>query len=432
MNRALDVYLYGVHAATLTRRGDNLNLRYVPAYVDSIDPVPISVSLPVVSGAFPSTVTRKFLENLLPDRADVRSRWAREAKLDSDSAFDLLSVYGADVAGALEFYPQGGTPRRDLNLSAVTDAEIGARIREIRRDDSAWNHDRDVEQGFSLGGAQGKFALTLKGDQWFEASGAHPSTHIFKPGIFNRDNSDITEYITINIAREFLLQVPNVTVAEYDGEHVLIVERFDRLVSSEGITRVHQEDLAQATNTSYLRKYESDNGPSYKDFFDLFDRALSVMDAQLAKISLAHLLVFSWIIGHNDGHAKNYSLIHLPGRTVLAPFYDLNSALPFIPPNQVRANDPTVFHNIGLALSVNGANTLGSFNLESISCLEVDTQLSEGHLVAYAQWVATELQSVTNRVIATLPDEIQSLDEVKLYPFATFTHTRHVKSVLGI
>lgn len=37
---------------------------------------------------------------------------------------------------------------------------------------------RAREEGFSLGGAQGKFALARREGQWFEPTGQHPSTHI--------------------------------------------------------------------------------------------------------------------------------------------------------------------------------------------------------------------------------------------------------------
>ncbi len=147
MMRALDVHLYDAHVATVSRRGENLQLRYLPEYVETDNPVPISVTLPVVTTPFGNDDTKRFLDNLLPDRADVRSRWAREAKLTSDSTFDLLSVYGADVAGALEFYPAGASPKQEENLTPLTEKEIGDRIRQIRRDDSDWLQHRAVEEG---------------------------------------------------------------------------------------------------------------------------------------------------------------------------------------------------------------------------------------------------------------------------------------------
>ncbi|MDZ5145672.1 HipA domain-containing protein [Microbacterium testaceum] len=426
MMRALDVHLYDAHVATVSRRGENLQLRYLPEYVETDNPVPISVTLPVVMTPFGNDDTKRFLDNLLPDRADVRSRWAREAKLTSDSTFDLLSVYGADVAGALEFYPAGASPKQEENLTPLTEKEIGDRIRQIRRDDSDWLQHRAVEEGFSLGGAQGKFALALRDGQWLEPSGRQPSTHIFKPGIQPLPGSDVTEHITLQVASLLGIDAAASVIAEFDGEHVLIVERFDRFDDNGAIGRLHQEDLAQATGTSHVQKYESDGGPGYRDIFTVFDRNLSAADAKIAKERFAELHVFSWIIGHNDGHSKNYSLTHVPGRSVLAPFYDLNSSLPFQQPEQVLAHDPAVFDNVELAFAVDGANTLGTFNADSIRRLEADAGLAEGHLREFALQIATGLQLAVAVAIERLPDRLKELRAVSLYPHATYTQTRRV------
>ena len=430
MIRALNVYLYDVHVATITRRGENLQLRYLPEYADSDSPVPISVTLPVVMTPFGNDETKRFLDNLMPDRADVRSRWARNAKLTSDSTFDLLSVYGADVAGALEFYPAGTPPRQEETLTQLTEKEIGDRIRQIRRDDSDWLQRRAVQEGFSLGGAQGKFALALRDGQWFEPSGRQPSTHIFKPGIHPLPGSDVTEHITLQVARLLGIDAAASVIAEFDGEHVLIVERFDRFDNKGTIGRLHQEDLAQATGTSHVQKYESDGGPGYRDIFTVFDRNLSAADAKTAKERFAQLHVFSWIIGHNDGHSKNFSLTHVPGRSVLAPFYDLNSSLPFTQRDQVLAHDPAAFDNVELAFVVDGANTLGTFNAHSIQRLEADAGLAEGNLREFALQIAAGLQSAVSAVTESIPDHLNELPAVTLYPHATYTQTRRVMDAL--
>ncbi|WP_435747258.1 HipA domain-containing protein [Microbacterium sp. PMB16] len=431
MIRTLDVHLYDAHVATITRRGENLQLRYLPEYVESDSPVPISVTLPVVTTPFGNDETKRFLDNLMPDRADVRSRWAREAKLTSDSTFDLLSVYGADVAGALEFYHASASPRREQSLTPLTEKEIGDRIRQIRRDDSDWLQHRAVEEGFSLGGAQGKFALALRDGRWFEPSGRQPSTHIFKPGIQRLPGSDVTEHITLQVARLLGIDAAASVIAEFDGEHVLIVERFDRFDDNGTIGRLHQEDLAQATGTSHVQKYEVDGGPGYRDIFTVFDRNLSAPDAKRAKERFAKLHVFSWIIGHNDGHSKNFSLTHVPGRSVLAPFYDLNSSLPFTQREQVLAHDPVVFDNVELAFAVNGANTLGTFNADSIRCLEADAGLAEGDLREFALQVTAAVQPAVAVVTELLPDHLKELPAVALYPHATYAQTRRVIDALA-
>src|SRR5690606_13200817 len=179
----LDVYLYGERIASISRRRGVLSLKYADEYAFREAGVPISVQFPVSPGRYSGEKVDRFLENLLPDREDVRSKWARDAGLDTTAAFELLGVYGADVAGALEFYPHGVRPSEHQELKPVDDEEIADRIRRIRRDDSNWADRSVAGQPFSLGGAQGKFALAYKDAQWFEPRGSAPSTHIFKPGV---------------------------------------------------------------------------------------------------------------------------------------------------------------------------------------------------------------------------------------------------------
>ncbi|WP_183086218.1 HipA domain-containing protein [Mycetocola tolaasinivorans] len=430
MADTLDIYLYERRVATVTRRGANLQLRYLPDYVDSESPVPISVQLPVIAGVAPSETTRRFLENLLPDRPDVKTRWAREAKLTSDSAFDLLSVYGADVAGALEFSPHNIPARTEAELSPATDETIAVRIRQIRNDDSDWREHREVGNGFSLGGTQGKFALARHDGRWFDPTGRHPSTHIFKPGVHALTGSDVTEHITMRVARTLGLNVANTEIGIFNDEHVLIVERFDRLPTPGSSVRIHQEDLAQATGTSFINKFERDAGPTYPDIFASLDRDLAPEQAKTAKRHFAESLVFSWIIGHNDGHSKNYSLTHLPDQSFLSPLYDLNTALPFELPNLVLAKDYRAYDGVQLAFGVGGAATIGEFGTESLRLLERDSALPNGYLDDFALGIAARLQPAVAEAIETLPEPLKQIPAVRLYPYATFAQTLRVRDVL--
>ncbi len=62
---------------------------------------------------------------------------------------------------------------------------------------------------------------------------------------------------------------------------------------------------------------------SLKDCFDLIRRECSnpIEDSR----KLFNRILFKGLIGNNDGHAKNISLLHDANGTTLAPFYDLVS-----------------------------------------------------------------------------------------------------------
>jgi len=430
MVNVLDVYLYDELVATIRRSRGLLTLRYASEYVVGDDSVPISVQFPVSPEIYRGAKVEWFLENLLPDREDVRARWAREAGLDTTAAFDLLAVFGADVAGALEFYPEGTRVVAVSGRQPISDEEIAERIRGIRRDDSRWIDGRSSGQPFSLGGAQGKFALAYEDGQWFEPMGSAPSTHIFKPGVKGYEGSDITEHLTMWMASTLGMNVATTQIREFAGEHVLIVERFDRARDGEAVLRIHQEDLAQATGTSVLKKYEKDGGPRVADLFTLFDRQLEPALALDAKSRFAESLVFAWIVGHNDGHSKNYSLRLYPGMTLLSPLYDLNCNLVFEPESTCRAMDYSAYDSAELAFSVNQSYRLGDFSGASLCVLEADAGLPAGYLVEFARRVEETITDALRDAIDELPESLQQLTAVKNFPFVIYAQRQRVRDVL--
>ncbi|RLP76158.1 type II toxin-antitoxin system HipA family toxin [Mycetocola tolaasinivorans] len=234
----------------------------------------------------------------------------------------------------------------------------------------------------------------------------------------------------MRVARTLGLNVANTEIGIFNDEHVLIVERFDRLPTPGSSVRIHQEDLAQATGTSFINKFERDAGPTYPDIFASLDRDLAPEQAKTAKRHFAESLVFSWIIGHNDGHSKNYSLTHLPDQSFLSPLYDLNTALPFELPNLVLAKDYRAYDGVQLAFGVGGAATIGEFGTESLRLLERDSALPNGYLDDFALGIAARLQPAVAEAIETLPEPLKQIPAVRLYPYATFAQTLRVRDVL--
>lgn len=115
---------------------------------------------------------------------------------------------------------------------------------------------------------------------------------------------------------------------------------------------------------------------------------------------------------------------------MLAPFYDLNSSLPFTQREQVLAHDTAGFDNVELAFAVDGANTLGTFNADSIRRLEADAGLAEGHLREFAVQIAAGLQPAVAVATESIPDRLRELPAVTLYPRAMYTRARRVIDAL--
>lgn len=124
---------------------------------------------------------------------------------------------------------------------------------------------------------------------------------------------------------------------------MLIVERFDRRLASDGLwwLRLPQEDMCQATATPPDLKYEADGGPGIKQIMDLL---LGSRNALADRETFFKAQLLFWMLAAPDGHAKNFSLyIETEGRFRLTPLYDIISAYPLmgkkagqIPPERLR------------------------------------------------------------------------------------------------
>jgi serine/threonine-protein kinase HipA len=113
----------------------------------------------------------------------------------------------------------------------------------------------------------------------------------------------------------------------------LLVERYDRThrQNSEGapvLERLHQEDFCQALGIVSENKYQKEGGPSLKQCFALLREVSSAPVLDLAR--LLDAVIFNYLVGNNDAHGKNFSLLYRGVGTAnietrLAPLYDVVS-----------------------------------------------------------------------------------------------------------
>jgi serine/threonine-protein kinase HipA len=372
VTRVLDVHLYGALVATVEQsRPRHYVLDYTEAWSDAEGP-PVSLSLPVAQRRHEGAVVFHFVDNLLPDSGPVRDAWAREAGLDDTEPFQLLAVHGADVAGALEFHPTGADPRSHGSLEPLSHESIAERIRAIRDDlpDPALV---TGEAGrFSLGGAQGKFALALREGQWFAPTGVHPSTHIFKPKVAGLADGEIIEHVTMSALPLLGIPAARTEMLEFREERSLVVTRFDRRPTADGgITRFHQEDLVQATGTPRLKKYQRDGGPGYRDILGQFDLIPDSDISALAKSRFVEALFASWFLLNTDAHGKNFSLRHAAPAFDLTEMYDFSSLLPYVRPRGDAPRDLLrAFGATRLSMEIAGryeAESMGAFEWAAVA-----------------------------------------------------------------
>jgi len=117
-----------------------------------------------------------------------------------------------------------------------------------------------------------------------------------------------------------------VSVHQVHGINYLLVTRYDRIKDEEGnLSRIHQEDFCQALGIVPEMKYQREGGPGLKDCFMLL-RSLSTTPV-IEIERLLNAVIFNYLIGNNDVHGKNYSLLYDGNSVSFTPLYDLISTV---------------------------------------------------------------------------------------------------------
>lgn len=316
-------------------------LHYDGAWRTSRRAVPLSVSLPL-SGAQHRKSVDAYLWGLLPDNATILEQWGSRFQTSAGNAIGLLAHVGADCPGAVQFLtPEAARRPTSNDVEWLDDRAIAIRLRKLRADASAWREGDDAGQ-FSLGGAQAKTALLYRGGRWGIPSGRLPTTHIFKPGMRELYGHAENEHFCLSLLRELAMPAASSTVEPFADETAIVVQRYDRIVIDGEIVRIHQEDFCQATATMPGTKYQNEGGPGPKTIIDLLRTHSSNPTEDVA--TFVDALIVSWAVVATDAHAKNYSLLHAPARSRLAPLYDVASILPYAPN----------MHKTKLAMSIGG------------------------------------------------------------------------------
>lgn len=308
-----------------------LSFRYRPEWRDTPGAYPLSLSMPLAALDHPHDKIEAFIWGLLPDNEYVLDRWAKKFQVSSRSPFALIANVGEDCAGAVQFVRPD---RLDAVLDAqapdiawLTETDVAERLRQLRSDNSAWRRPGDSGQ-FSLAGAQPKTALLFRDGRWGVPSGRIPTTHILKPPSAEFDGHAENEHLCLALARAIGLPTATSAVTRFEDEIAFVVERYDRLITQQGIQRIHQEDMCQAAGIPPMRKYENEGGPGVTQILEILRGSSSAPEEDGR--TFLDAIAFNWLIGGTDAHAKNYSfLIAGEGRVRLAPLYDVASILPY-------------------------------------------------------------------------------------------------------
>ena len=327
MTKRLDVYLHQRLAGHLDQDDSGqLSFRYAAGWLGSSAPTALSHSLPVRAAPFGNRETRPFFAGLLPE-ADKRDLIARRLGISGRNDFAMLDRIGGECAGAVALLQPGTTPTSPGAAAyRYLDDEQLAGIIDSLSDRPLLAGDSGIR--LSLAGAQDKLPVLLRDDRIAVPLDGSPSSHILKPPIRRFEDTAHNEAFCLALAKELRLHVISGEMRSASGRAFLLVERYDRALDADGnIRRLHQEDFCQALSVAPETKYQAEGGPSLKQCFDLVRASTARPAVELMR--LLDAVLFNVLVGNNDAHAKNFSLLNGTNGLELAPLYDLTCTVAY-------------------------------------------------------------------------------------------------------
>lgn len=213
------------------------------------------------------------------------------------SLLDRLAIVGTTGRGALEFRPDKSVTTAqeyaDFETLAVeaehilgNDDYTGVGIEEFQR------------RGGSPGGARPKISTRFEGKEWLVKFRARGDSHRIGE----------IEYHYSQLAKTCGIEMPETRL--FEGKF-FGVERFDRTTNG----RLHVVSVAGLIGADY-------RVPSI-DYTHIFKVCMALTHSVDEMWKIYRLMVFNYLIGNKDDHAKNFSFIYRDGEWHFAPAYDL-------------------------------------------------------------------------------------------------------------
>lgn len=284
----------------------------------------ISLSLPCREERFPPGISTAFFENLIPE-SDIRTILAFNHRFDRKDTFAFLETFGGDCAGALSIINEDDIPHSCSPSYWCIDDKLQETLRTIQTDPEKHRLYPELADGrLSIAGAQDKLPVYFAHESFYlPENAASPTTHIIKPASPYFHDIQLNEAFCMDLARQIGLAVPESQLHTFAGHELFLIQRYDRQTTNGNVLRLHQEDFCQAMGLPFHRKYQEQGGPDFVQCRELAEEHLSA-DIAKVKEQLSTTMTFNFLIGNNDAHGKNFSIMHRD-TLAFAPLYDLVS-----------------------------------------------------------------------------------------------------------
>ncbi len=322
MSNSLNVFLNDKHIGILEKDGyGGLNFQYC----DNADRI-LSLSLPIQKEPFENKQCIGFFNGLLPESEYTRIAIGKKYGINPENDFSILQAIGYDCAGAVSFFDSSDerTPSKylqetyEIDYTPLSENELEKFINELPQKPLATGAE---DMRLSLAGAQDKTSVIVVDGQIGIPKSNVPTSHIIKPAINGFNETIENEFICIKSAEKLGIKVPDVKIGYANKTKYFLIQRYDREVIDNKIKRIHQEDFCQASNIPSAYKYQAEGGVDFKRCFEIL-RATS--QPAVAINQFIQLMIFNYLIGNNDAHGKNFSILYYDnGEIKFAPAYDI-------------------------------------------------------------------------------------------------------------
>jgi serine/threonine-protein kinase HipA len=311
-----DVYKGDVFAGQLTRAVHEVAFAYDPAYLERGDDA-VALTLPLrpeptvaSGGAVPP-----FFAGLLPEGARLNALVAR-VRTSTDDMLSLLIAVGADTVGDVRVVAAGAVPESPPAQAVGPWADLD--FDELFAESVGTHPDRA-----GLPGVQAKVSASVISFPVRRGAGRS----ILKLNPPEYPSLVENEHFFLAAARASGLRAAHADlVHDRNGQPGLLVERFDRVFRrNQLVTRVWQEDACQVMDLYPADKYLVSSEAMVRALSDACAAPL------VAALELTRQLVFAYLIGNGDLHAKNASVHRDPRRGLFTPTpaYDVLSTSPY-------------------------------------------------------------------------------------------------------
>ena len=323
--KTLIVYFHSRKIGTLTQDSiGKYSFQYDSEWIREPSAHPLSQSLPLREEAYEEKECAGYFGGLLPEDFN-RDLIARNIGITGGNDYAMLKVIGGECAGAVTILdPEQEITVREHSYHPVSQEELETILETLPNKPLLAG---EAEVRLSLAGAQNKLAVVHDKNGFALPLHESPSTHILKPEVKGFPGLVENEATCMELAKKAGLPTATVDAIQIGPHRCLMVERYDRIGEGEQLHRLHQEDFCQAMGISSRYKYQNEGGPTLEQCFQLVRESSSRPAKDL--ITLFEAVLFNYLIGNNDAHGKNFSLIYRPSgdqlRIELAPLYDLVS-----------------------------------------------------------------------------------------------------------